>query len=1041
MIHCHEVLMRVPKQEEVKLCALLESVPDAIYTLDPSTLGILGRNRKAAELDGYSDNDIAHMTAADLHPPEEQVLLREWFERGVEAGGVLRLHSLQRKDGQLVPVEENQTLVDAGGEKFVLSIVRDITEHKRAKEALMEDSLLLHTLMDSLPEVIYFKDRASHFTRINKAHAKLFGLDDPAEAVGKTDFDFFAAEHAQQAYKDEQEIIRTGRPIVGKEERETWPDGHVTWVSTTKLPLHDANGNIIGTCGISHDITEHKRAENELRLTQFSVEHASDNIFWVDPQGRIVYVNEAACRSLGRSREELLTFSISDLDEHFPPAAWSTFWEELKARRSMTFETQNQSKQGRIFPVEVTANYLEFDGKEYAFAFNRDITERKQTEQEMRKAKEAAETAAAAKSNFLANVSHEVRTPLNGILGMTELLLDTPLSTEQAEFLKMLKSAGESLLALVNEVLDFSRVEAGKVVLEAIEFKLPECLRDPLKSLGIRAQQKGLELACYLPPELPDYLIGDPGRLRQIITNLVGNAIKFTEQGEVVVRVSVDGQRENSITLHFTVRDTGIGIPAEKQQAIFEAFEQADASTTRRYGGTGLGLAITSQLVSLMGGKIWVESACRQGSTFHFTLQLGLGSHTGAAQVAEFARLRNLPALVVDDNKTNRHMLVEMLKHWKMLPTEAEGGQRALELLEQSKRAADPFALILLDGQMADLDGFAVAERIRQDRNLAGTVILLLTSGGQPGDAARCRRLGIAAYLTKPVEQSELLDAILLALGTTSGPSPQPLVTRHSLRETRRKLHILLAEDNPVNQRLVAHLLEKRGHTVEIVGDGREVLRALEGTPAPHFDLILMDVQMPQMDGVECVTRIRAQEMGTASRIPIIALTAHAMKGDRERFLAVGMDGYHPKPVRAQELYEAIEGLVELAAGTGVDKVPDTPRDNVLDRQHLLDRFEGDKALLGNLISVFVRDCPSLVAAAREAAARQDAIEFLNATHVLISNLALFSAPTAFAAAQEAELIGRTKGMENAGEALARLEEELERLQPALSNLGKEVAP
>jgi PAS domain S-box-containing protein len=793
---------------------------------------------------------------------------------------------------------------------------------KQAEAALIEERHLLCTLLDNLPECIYFKDRESRFTRINRAHAKIFGLNDAAQALGKTDFDFFTDEHAQQAFADEQEIMRMGQPMLAREEKETWPDGRVSWVSTTKMPLRDGQGNIIGTFGISRDCTERKRGE-----------------------------------------------------------------------------------------------------------------------QEMHKAKEAAEAATEAKSNFLANMSHEIRTPLNGILGMTELLLDTPLSADQAEYLTMLKSATESLLALVNDILDFSKVEAGKVVLDAIEFKLPESLGDTLKSLAIRAHQKGLELACRLAPEVPEYLIGDPGRLRQIITNLVGNAIKFTEKGEVVVRVGVESKSADAVTLHFTVRDTGIGIPPEKQQTIFGAFEQADASTTRRYGGTGLGLAITSQLVSLMGGKIWVESACGQGSTFHFTLQFNLGSHTEAAQVAEFARLRNLPALVVDDNKTNRHILVEMLKHWKMLPSEAEGGQRALELLEQSIRAANPFALILLDGQMSDLDGFAVAERIRQDRDLAGTVILLLTSGGRPGDAARCRRLGIAAYLTKPVKQSELLDAILLALGTTSGPSAQPLVTRHSLRETQRKLHILLAEDNPVNQTLVTHLLEKRGHTVEVVGDGRKVLRALEGTPTPHFDLILMDMQMPEMDGVECVTRIRAKEMGTASRIPIIALTAHAMKGDRERFLAVGMDGYLPKPVRAQQLFETIEGFLELPAGTRVDEPPGTSQDNVLDRQHLLAQFEEDKALLGNLISVFVRDCPSLVAAAREAAARQDAIEFLNATHVLISNLALFSAPTAFAAAQEAELIGRTRGMEHTGEALARLEEELERLQPALSNLGKEVTP
>jgi CheY-like chemotaxis protein len=376
-----------------------------------------------------------------------------------------------------------------------------------------------------------------------------------------------------------------------------------------------------------------------------------------------------------------------------------------------------------------------------------------------------------------------------------------------------------------------------------------------------------------------------------------------------------------------------------------------------------------------------------------------------------------------------------------MLPAEAESGQRALALLEQSKKDANPYALILLDSQMHDIDGFAVAEYIKHDPDLASAVIVMLTSGGRPGDAARCRQMGVAAYLLKPVKQSELLDAILLALGAASGPSAQPLVTRHSLREARHRLHILLAEDNPVNQALVMRLLEKRGHTVEVVADGKQALKALEKSLPPRFDLILMDMQMPEMDGEECVRHIRAKENGGGSRIPIIALTAHAMKGDRERFLALGMDGYLPKPIRAQNLFETIEGLLRIPSGAiaGVD--PEMAQDNVLDRQEALARFEGDKHLLGNLISVFVNDGPRLMAAAREAAARRDAAEFQRTAQVLKNNLALLSAGAAFAAAQRVEWVGRTQGLDHTGEALAQLEEELERLHPALSNLGKEVAP
>jgi CheY-like chemotaxis protein len=593
------------------------------------------------------------------------------------------------------------------------------------------------------------------------------------------------------------------------------------------------------------------------------------------------------------------------------------------------------------------------------------------------------------------------------------------------------------LLNLVNDILDFSKVEARKITLEAIEFKLVESLGDTLKSLAARASQKGLELACSTSPQVPEYLIGDPGRLRQIILNLVGNAIKFTEKGEVVAHVEIDGQSEDHAMLHFSIHDTGIGIPIEKQKIIFGPFEQADASTTRRYGGTGLGLAIALHLVKLMGGRIWVESAFGQGSTFHFTARFGLGRSTVIARWAEFARLRNLPALVVDDNSTNRHILVEVLRRWKMIPTEADGGQRAQVLLDQSKRARNPYAVILLDSQMPGMDGFTVAEFVKRDPELAGGVILMLTSGGQAGDAARCRELGIAAYLMKPVKQSELLDAILLALGAPS----QPLITRHSLREGGRKLSILLAEDNPVNQALVMRLLEKRGHTVEVVANGKKALETLEKASTTRFDLILMDMLMPEMDGEECVARIRAREDGPASRIPIIALTAHAMEGDRERFVALGMDGYLPKPVRAQQLFTTIERLLPLGAGPVTRRPPCNHQENVFDRHQVMARFEGDKLLLGNLIGAFLNDCPKLVAAARDAAAHQDKVEFQRATRILKNHLVLFSARAACEAADLAVLTGCAQGLEQADEALACLEEELERLGPALANLGKEVTP
>ena len=789
----------------------------------------------------------------------------------------------RRRDGALVDVELHAVPLRIDGNIVgTYGLYLGVTERRRAEEKLKRyaadleaariaqeehtDELaklveelarehdLLRSLMDNLPDYIYFKNRASQFTSLNKALGKAFGLEDPAAALGKTDFDFFTSEHAQQAYDDEQGIMETGQPILGKVEKETWPDGRVSWASTTKMPLRDAQGQITGLVGISRDITERIRADEELKRYAAELESARDR-------------QEQNTRDLQRALDEL---GIAKL---------------------------------------------------------------------------RAEAANQAKSEFLANMSHEIRTPLNGILGMGELLTDTPLNTEQVEYLAMLRSSTDGLLALVNDILDFSKIEARKMVLDSIEFKIPESLSDTLKALALRASQKGIELACALSPEVPEYLIGDPGRLRQIVLNLVGNAIKFTERGEVVLLVDLDSRGDDRVTLHFAVRDTGIGIPADKQRIIFEAFEQADASTTRRYGGTGLGLAITSSLVKLMGGRIWVESEPGQGSTFHFTARFGLGHRIGSAPGADFSRLRDLPALVVDDNATNRHILVEVLRRWKMLPTEAHGGKHALELLQQCKETRNPYALILLDSQMPEMDGFAVAEFVKRDPELSRAVILMLTSGGQPGDAASCRHLGIAAYLMKPVRQTELLDAILLALGAPCGPSTRPLVTRHYLKEERRGLRILLVEDNPVNQALVMRLLEKRGHLVELATNGREALNTLEKNPTPGFDLILMDMLMPEMKGEECIARIRAKETGSGSRIPIIALTAQAMEGDCERFLATGADGYLAKPIRAQQLFQTIQEILHAPSPPVADQLSNGAGEYIPGDQPRTAQSEGDQAV------------------------------------------------------------------------------------------------
>ena len=1038
-------------------------------------------------------------------------------------------------------------------------LTRETKRSSMAERAQATEQTMLRTLIDNIPDRIYIKDAQSRFLLNNIAHMQALGAESLEELIGKTDFDYRPVEMATRSYTDDQEVIRSGQPLINREEKTILQNGSQGWTLSTKVPMRNHDGRIIGIVGISRNITERKRTEEALKSSEAKFrslfENVQEGVYQSTPEGKLITVNPAFVRLFGydseseilaidiartmyadpvdrdrfahmlleqgevrdyetrllkKNRDEIIVLeraravrgedgaiiyyegTVGDITERkqredairklsiaveqspvsivitdtqgtieyvnpkfmqltgylfeeavgmnprilksgkTSPEVYQCLWDTITSGKEWHGEILNRKKNGELYWEQASiCPITDTNGKTTHFlAVKEDITERKRAEnllrrqaneleeantslleskaraeeqaellkvqaQELNTARETAEEASRLKSEFVANMSHEIRTPMNGIIGMTSLLLDTELTSEQREFTDIVRRSGDALLTVINDVLDFSKIEAGKLSIETIDFDLISVVEGVVELLTPRAQEKGLEIGCLLDRDVLRTMRGDPGRVRQVLTNLVGNAIKFTEKGEVTVGALIEEETEHGITVRFTVSDTGIGISDDVKKRLFQSFSQADGSMTRKYGGTGLGLAICKQLVEIMGGTIGVDSEPGKGSTFWWIGNFKKHRLPAGSQVSRLG-LAGLRCLIVDDSKVNRTIVHHYITSWGMGNGSAKDGPRALDLLRTALRNGHPYDLAILDMQMPDMDGVQLAQIIKADADLAKTRLILLTSMGNQ-NAALLKKVGFSAGLAKPIRQSQLFDCIANVMADTLVVSERgieevgntnkatygksPGMTMNG--DPRKDLRILVAEDNPVNQKVAVRMLEKMGYKADVAGNGGEAVVAVSNIP---YDMVFMDCQMPEVDGYEATARIRAME-GTKKHTTIIAMTAHALQGDREKCLDAGMDDYIAKPVRQDDLAAAIDRW-SLARETNNGHCEKPTNDTLLLDESVLEGVsdladDDNPDLLEQLLGMFVHETPRRTELIRQAMGMGDPYRVCEIAHMI----------------------------------------------------------